>query len=245
MLNLVEISLNNNYVYIGVISFLVIVIILTIISIKKDRDKEMNITVTDEISEEEKEKAKLELEKVVTEMEKNIKEEKEVKREENIKVYEQEQEENAIISYQELVDAVKKNNNEPRTDSGMQVADAKFIEDPEEIIIREDLEPVEPSKKIDTEKLEVAKPRYEELKIERPQYEELKVEKPKYEELKVERPEAEEVSKPTTLKVEEKPKAYESYKKTEFISPVYGNNIDNIKEQEEFLDSLKDFRNHL
>ena len=127
MLNLLELILNNNYIYIGIIAFLSIIIILTILSIKKDRDRASKARMTIELpTEEEKARAKLELDKVVNEMQKNL-DNKDVRTE--IKTYEEEQEEKAIISYDELVAAVRKNE-EPKAHSevGMEVADIKSIE---------------------------------------------------------------------------------------------------------------------
>ena len=130
MLNLLELALNNDLIYIGIIIFLIIIIILTILSIKKDRDRAINNRPILEPAknEEEKESDRLELEKVVNDMKKNIE-----SKENNIKSYEQNQEEAAIISYQELVKAVRNENENvstPHNEVGMEVADKNFIEEP-------------------------------------------------------------------------------------------------------------------
>ena len=143
MFSLLELALNNDYIYLGIIGVLVVIIILTILSIKKDRDKAIKARsyVKPVITEEEKEQAKLELEKVVDEMQKNLDNEKVTTS--DITTYEEEQESKAIISYQELVEAVR-NSNEAKAhhEVGMEVADASAIEKPEEVI------PTDPAEEI-------------------------------------------------------------------------------------------------
>ena len=136
MFSLLELALNNDYIYLGIIGVLVVIIILTILSIKKDRDKAIKARsyVKPVVTEEEKEQAKLELEKVVDEMQKNLDNEKVTTS--DITTYEEEQESKAIISYQELVEAVR-NNNEAKVHNevGMEVADTNAIEKPEEVVV--------------------------------------------------------------------------------------------------------------
>jgi hypothetical protein len=135
MFSLLELALNNDYIYLGIIGVLIVIIILTILSIKKDRDKAIKARsyVKPVVTEEEKEQAKLELEKVVDEMQKNLDNEKVTTS--DITTYEEEQESKAIISYQELVEAVR-NNNETKVHNevGMEVADTNAIEKPEEVV---------------------------------------------------------------------------------------------------------------
>lgn len=135
MFSLLELALNNDYIYLGIIGVLIVIIILTILSIKKDRDKAIKARsyVKPVVTEEEKEQAKLELEKVVDEMQKNLDNEKVTTS--DITTYEEEQESKAIISYQELVEAVR-NNNEAKVHNevGMEVADTNAIEKPEEVV---------------------------------------------------------------------------------------------------------------
>lgn len=135
MFSLLELALNNDYIYLGIIVVLIIIIIITILSIKKDRDRAIKARsyVKPVVTEEEKEQAKLELEKVVDEMQKNLDNEKVTTS--DITTYEEEQESKAIISYQELVEAVR-NNNEAKVHNevGMEVADTNAIEKPEEVV---------------------------------------------------------------------------------------------------------------
>lgn len=214
MLNLLELALNNNYIYLGIISVLIIIIILTILSIKKDRDeaiRKRRNSYMEPKNEEEKNRARLELEKVVSDMEKNLEGKEDMAS--DIKTYEQEQEEKAIISYQELVEAVRTNNtNGARNEVGMEVADTNSIEPAE--TVEEKSEPEEESE----------------------------------------------------LKEEIEPKEEKTFQTSEFISPIYGVSpqqtkkeeeeeekeekemtMDDIidedfEEEDEFLDSLKDFR---
>lgn len=90
--------LDNNLIYFIVIGILVLLIVLVVVSMLKDNKKKKVIPVDNK----EKELAKLELEKVVKQMEEN-------KDEEISTTYEEEQEDNAIISYQELLSKVKGN----------------------------------------------------------------------------------------------------------------------------------------
>lgn len=147
MLNLF--SINNNLIYISLIIVLIVIIILTILSIKKDRDKLINKKRNEVLQDiepaktkEEQEHAKLELEKVVNSMKNDLEKKQDVN---EIKTYEQEQEEKAIISYQELVEAVRKNNvnHKPQTEIGMEVSSTADVEmpiTPEEKIHQEEVE---------------------------------------------------------------------------------------------------------
>lgn len=216
MFYLLELALNNNYIYVGIIIILVVIITITILSIKKDRDEAIKARnkelqrPTEEVS-----KSKLELESVIDEMQKKLD-----MKENKITKYEEEQEENAIISYQELVKTMKKDSI-PHNEVGMEVADSNVIDKIEEPLTY-DIE----------EKVDYI-------------YEEDIKEEPKIEEQKKE------------------PK----FKNSEFISPIYGTdkNLDikkdvvtsnkafvmddiideDFDEEDEFLDSLKDFRKNL
>ena len=212
MLNLLELALNNNYVYIGIIIILIIIIIITILSIKKDRDEAIKARRKAlEKPTEEMKKAKLELETVVNEMQKKL----DMKENFTRNTYEEEQEEKAIISYQELVDSIKKEPT-PHSEVGMEVADINVVEN--------------------------VKPSIEELT---------------------------EYEVNETIEEKEMPKKETKFKNSEFISPIYGVNkktkevkkeesitngkafvMDDIidedfDEEDEFLDSLKDFRKKL
>lgn len=131
MFNFLAMAIENDLIYIGIIIVLVIIIILTIISIRSDSKKKVKVnkpTIEPAKTEEEKQHAKLELEKVVSEMQKNL-DAKNVKKAE----YEEENEEDAIISYQELVKSVKNENTEVHKEVGMEVADKNIIDDIENI----------------------------------------------------------------------------------------------------------------
>ena len=149
MLEILNLALNNEYIYIGIIIVLLLIIVITILSIKKDRAKmvkkvkEIEPTIEPAKTEEEQQKARLELDKLVNEM-KNDLDNKPAPVSE-IKTYEQEQEEKAIISYQELVEAVRKNNGEhkPQTEVGMEVADQSVIETPSTVEEKLEQEAVE------------------------------------------------------------------------------------------------------
>mgnify|MGYP007069915760 CR=1 FL=1 len=132
MFSLLELALNNDVIYLAIIVVLIIIIVITILSIKKDRDRAIKERsyVKPVVSEEEQEKAKLELEKVVDQMQRNLDNEKVPAS--DITTYEEEQESKAIISYQELVAAVRGNSEtKAHHEVGMEVADANSIEKPE------------------------------------------------------------------------------------------------------------------
>lgn len=227
MLNFLELALNNNYIYIGIIAILVIIIIITIISIKKDKEneevEEVKNETLDVVSEEPKKSDSLiELEKVVGEMQKKIDET--AKEKNDIDTYEREQEETAIISYQELIKAVKSKENEStaHNEVGMELADTNVVENEE---VKNDIK--EPDIEIKRDTLD-------------------SVENTKNENEVFDR----------------------HFKTTEFISPIYGkepqSDIKNLEkndpnkevtmddiidedfeEEDEFLDSLKNFRKNL
>ena len=135
MFSLLELALNNDMIYLGIIIALVIIIIITILSIKKDRDAAIKARsyVKPVVTEEEREQAKLELEKVVDQMQKNLDNEKVTTS--DITTYEEEQESKAIISYQELVEAVR-NNNEAKAH------DVVKPTEPEEITINDAIDAI-------------------------------------------------------------------------------------------------------
>lgn len=128
MLEILALALNNNYIYAIIITTLIVIIVLTILSIKKDRDKMLENKKPKKVepvlepaqNEEEQTRARLELEKVVNSMKNDIEKKPNPS---DILTYEQEQEEQAIISYQELVEAVRKNNieHQPSSDISMEV----------------------------------------------------------------------------------------------------------------------------
>ncbi len=106
---------NNLYLYLAIIMLLLIVdVILTIISlnqrkrkkIKKDFEELETITNNDnEDTDSVKPEVAFELEKILEQMQQDM----DVKPEEVVRMFEEEQEQKAIISYQELVDSVNNN----------------------------------------------------------------------------------------------------------------------------------------
>lgn len=114
MQNLLNLLISNIYLYLAVIAFLVVlVVVLTIIALNKEKRKQIKETFekveaikeeSENIEEVEESAVSKELEDLITQMKQDM----EVKPEEVVARFEQEQEEKAIISYQELVENVKK-----------------------------------------------------------------------------------------------------------------------------------------
>lgn len=249
MLNLLELALNNNFIYIGIIIVLIIVIIITILSIKKDRDKALKerLVVEPIHDEKEKEQAKLELEKVMSEMQKNLENKENMSKVESN--YEQEQEEQAIISYKELVDSVK--NNDLSEDKEIDIT---------EIDITKDI----PSVENDTVKEKTTEDIINEVIKEK---EVANMEKTEVSFTDLDNMDEELIEVPETKTTEHK------FQTSEFISPIFGtgpqsdfrktepvseeikhSNIEtrlddiideDFDDEDEFLDSLKDFRKNL
>ena len=273
MLNLIEMALNNNVLYIAIILVLLIIIFVTIRSIKKDRDAYKKVVNNYEPAktEEEKQKAKFELEKVVDEMQKNLD-----KKETSYRPP-MEDDEDMVISYEELVKAVKDKDttSEVRSEVGMEVADTTFIEEPETKERIYDPEPTDAEDMFIDEELpekEEEKSILDELVEERLNQEDIEnleevadnieedIQISDVEDKITEEPEIE-------IKEElEQTRPYEAsnFKSTEFISPIFGKDVStdslvNMKKQEtitreddldmeeedEFLDSLKNFRKNL
>ena len=259
MLNLIEMALNNNVVYIAIILVLLIIIFITIRSIKKDRDAYKKVVNNYEPAktEEERDQAKFELEKVVDEMQKNL-------GKEPLPKQPIDEDEDMVISYEELVKAVKNNEStsEPRNDVGMEVADTTFIEEPnteEDIFIDEELPEKEEEKSI-----------LDELVEKRLHQEEIdNVIDDIKEDIQTVEEEIPSESKKTPSESEEileqtRPYEANNFKSTEFISPVFGKDVStdslvnmnkeetitkeddlDMEEEDEFLDSLKNFRKNL
>lgn len=270
MLNLVS---NNNYIYMGIIIVLVIIIIITVFSMKKDREKLVNKKkeivqpIEPAKTPEEQEHARMELEKVVNTMKNDIANNPNPS---PVVTYEQDQEDKAIISYKELVEAVKSQNvsHQPQSEVGMEVAETSVIEEPttvEEKIAAEESEArvdniIDMINSVGTSKKEEVT--NEEIKPleETKQFEEVKADVVDVEESST-------VSLDESLDLDEK-----KFQTSEFISPIYGRQpqgdikpvMDIPKEEpkhaapslddvinndatnsEEFLESLKNFRNSL
>jgi len=109
MRDVMNFLLSNIYLYASIIVFLLIIsIILTIIASNRNKRKQIKedfvkAEIESNNTEEEKPVSE-ELEKLINQMKQDM----EVRPEEVVARFEQEQEEKAIISYQELVDSVKK-----------------------------------------------------------------------------------------------------------------------------------------
>lgn len=256
MLNLIEMALNNNIVYIAVIIVLLIIIFITIRSIKKDRDAYKKVVNNYEPAktEEERMQAKFELEKVVDEMQKNLNKKDQTPRPP------MEEDEDMVISYDELVKAVKNNEpkSEPRNEVGMEVADTTFIEeDNDDIFIDEELpEPQEEQKDILDELVEE--------KLNKEEIEEVA------DDITINNVEDVVIPSEKEIEIKEEPleqtRPYEAnnFKSTEFISPVFGRDVStdtlvnmnrdetitdeddlDMEEEDEFLNSLRNFRKNL
>lgn len=231
MLNFLALALENDLIYIGIIVVLVVIIILTIISIRKDskkiKNKKVNVETVHNV--EEQQHAKLELEKVVSEMQKSL----DAKNGQTSTAYDDD-EEDAIISYQELVKAVKDDKSMPHKEVGMEIADTKSVEE---------------INRMDEEPLDI----YEEVTI--PSRETVPVKEEFVEQIKEEI-----IEKPIKEEVKEEKK----FKTSEFISPIYGRSDQNVNkgiskqdismdniidesfdDEDEFLNSLKGFRKNL
>lgn len=263
MLNLIEMALNNNIVYIAIIVVLLIIIFITIRSIKKDRDAYKKVVNNYEPAktEEERIQAKFELEKVVDEMQKNLDKKDQAPKPPMA------EDEDMVISYEELVKAVKNNDikSEPRNDLGMEVADTTFIEEADnDIFIDEELpEPKEEKtildelveEKLDKEEVEeVANDIEDTINIEN----DINIGN---DELEIPVEKEAEIEEPI-----EQTRPYEAYnfKSTEFISPIFGKDVStdslvnmnkeetityeddlDMEEEDEFLNSLRNFRKKL
>ena len=227
--------ISNMYLYICVVILLIIInSILIILAINKHKRLKIKSDFIEAESNEEKlnEKSETrvgnELENLLQKMQEDI----ELKPADVVKKFEEEQEENAIISYQELVDNVKSGKIEIVDDDTL---DKNYVEDlvgDEPIMAIEELP--EDENKVTPEMVKEA------------------------------------INTISTEKVVEEPK---KFKKSEFISPIFGrmddqqieyptikktsNNLDllntneynnltdEIKRQEEFLNALKEFRKNL
>ena len=264
MLNLIEMALNNNIVYIAIIVVLLIIIFITIRSIKKDRDAYKKVVSNYEPAktEEERMQAKFELEKVVDEMQKNLEKKDQTPRppmEEN---------EDMVISYEELVKAVKNNEpkSEPRNEVGMEVADTTFIEDAnnDDIFIDEELPEQEEQKDILDELIE-EKLNNEEIEQVTDEIKDTNIEDDINIDINdVAIPEEKEIEIKEEPLEQTRPYEANNFKSTEFISPVFGRDVStdtlvnmnreetityeddlDMEEEDEFLNSLRNFRKNL
>lgn len=227
--------INHMYLYVCVIIGLVILnSILIILAINKHkRIKIKNDYIQAEINEQklnevDDEKQPNELELLLQKMQEDVN----VKPEDVVKNFEQEQEDNAIISYQELVDNVKQGKIEivDDEDTGVNFVEG-LVADDEPIMA---LEAVEDENKVTPEMVKEAIETISNDKV---------VEEPK-------KFKKSDVISPVFGIMDEKEIEYPTIKKASRTMDLlntneYNNLSDEIKRQEEFLNALKEFRKNL
>lgn len=247
-MNILNLIMDNIYLYICIIIGLVIAItILTISIINSSKRKKIKETYEEaekveeaikEIDNEIETKEPNELESIIQKMQEDM----EVKPEDVVRKFEEEQEEKAIISYQELVNNVKSGKIEVIDDDN---SDINYVES-----LIKDVDNLEPISSI--EEVETVTPEMVKEAIETISNESLKAD----------------TTNILNTETKEEPK---KFKQSKIISPVFGymdNNMEylnttkantldimntrdynklteEIKRQEEFLQALKEFRNNL
>lgn len=223
--------MSNIYLYICIL--IVLVIIATILSIVVSNQKNRKKIKDDFIQ---AEKVETELEKVdespneLEDILKKMQEDINVKPEDVVKKFEEEQEEKAIISYKELVDNVKAGNIEVIDD------DKGNIDFVENLNIEEDNEPI----LSEVEEVHVT-PEMVKSAIENISASSVKEEPKKFKNSEFISP---------IYGVMEENLDYPRVRKTENILDImntkdYNELTEEIKRQEEFLEALKEFRNNL
>ncbi len=234
MTTIFDFILNNMYLYICIIIGLIILnSILIILALNRYKRIKINndyieATKNEEKLQEEKTEPN-ELELLLQKMQEDIN----VKPEDVVKNFEQEQEDNAIISYQELVDNVKSGKIEIVDDDK---GDVNFVEgllpEDEPIMAIEELPEDEP--KVTPQMVKDAIESIENDKV----VEETKKFKKS------------DVISPVFGRMDESEIEYPTIKKTDvtldlFNTKDYNELTDEIKRQEEFLNALKEFRKNL
>lgn len=226
--------MSNIYLYVCVIVFLIIftTILLIICTNQKKRRKIKSDFVEAEKIEAEYEKINNdsepnELEKILKKMQEDM----DVKPEDVVKKFEEEQEEKAIISYQELVDNVKSGKIEVIDD---EESDVNFVEN---LNVEEDMEPIE----IIEEEKDSVTPEMVKEAIENISIQSVKEEPKKFKNSEFISP----VFGIINNKVE-----YPTVKKIDNTLDImntmeYDELTEEIRKQEEFLQALKEFRNNL
>ena len=235
MATIFDFILNNMYLYVCVIIGLIILnSILIILAVNKYKRIKINndyieATKTEEkLNEVDEDKQPNELELLLQKMQEDI----DVKPEDVVKNFEQEQEDNAIISYQELVDNVKSGKIEIVDDDA---GDVNFVED----LVPDD----EPIMAIDTaiEEPKVT-PQMVKDAINSISNDKVVEETKKFKKS--------DVISPVFGRMDESEIEYPTIKKTDatldlFNTKDYNELSDEIKRQEEFLNALKEFRKNL
>lgn len=227
--------LANIYLYICIIIVLIIIatILFIIVSNQKNRKKIKDDYIEAERVESELEKVEEtpqsnELENILKKMQEDI----DLKPEDVVKKFEEEQEEKAIISYQELVDNVKAGKIEVIDD---EESDTNFVEN---LNIEESTEPIintieDSSSKVTPEMVKEA--------IENISTSSIKEEPKKFKNSEFISP---------IYGVMDNTLEYPTVKKIETVLDImntkdYNELTDEIKKQEDFLNALKEFRNNL
>ncbi len=249
-MNILDLIMNNIYLYIFIIIGIVIAItILTIIIINSSKRKKIKNTYEQAekveeaikgIEEEIENEKPTELESIIQKMQEDM----EVSPEDVVKKFEEEQEEKAIISYQELVDNVKSGKIQVIDDDN---SDINYVES-----LIDNAETTEPISSVETETEKTVTPEMVREAIETISNERVK----------------DDVVTVSNKSTEQEPK---KFKQSKIISPVFGYMDSNteysstrkehvldimntrdydklteeIKKQEEFLQALKEFRNNL
>ena len=228
--------ISNIYLYICIIIGLVILtaILLILTANERKRRKIKNVFVEAEKVEAELEKKEEtpvtnELENILQQMQQEI----DVKPEDVVKKFEEEQEEKAIISYQELVDNVKAGKIEVVDDD---TSDVNFVES----LISGDIS--EPIQAIETDKEEASvTPQMVKEAIENISTSSIKEEPKKFK--------TSDFISPVFGRVDNNVE-YPTVKRKETLLDImntrdYNELTEEIKRQEEFLNALKEFRNNL
>ena len=233
MTEFINLLTSNIYLYLSIIIVLVIIttILLIIASNQKNRKKIKDEFIEAEKVEEELEKVEEtpksnELENILQKMQEEI----DLKPEDVVKKFEEEQEEKAIISYQELVDSVKSGKIEVVDDEETNI---NFVEN---LNVQDNIEPIE-----SVNEQPVVTPQMVKDAINNITSSSVKDEPKKFKNS--------EFISPVYGVMEEKLE-YPTVKRTENILDImntrdYNALTEEIKRQEEFLNALKEFRNNL
>lgn len=233
-MNILNLIMDNIYLYICIIIGLVILITILAINIinsskrKKIKNDYEEVEKMEEAVEEVSEESKIsnELESIIQKMQEDM----EVKPEDVVKKFEEEQEEKAIISYQELVNNVKNGKIEVIDDDN---SDINYVES-----LIEDSNIEEPISTV--EEVETVTPEMVKDAIETISNRSIKEEPKKFKQSKFISPifgymdnniEYTTVKKENTLDI--------------MNTKDYNKLTEEIKRQEEFLNALKEFRNNL
>lgn len=242
MLNFLNLLISNIYLYIAIIAFLIIaVVILTIVALNKQKRMEIkeDYQKAELASQEEvevEETVSSELENLIAQMQQDM----EVRPEEVVAKFEQEQEEKAIISYQELVENVRKGKIVTIDD---EESDIDFVAALEEEIGTEPIMVNEIEEKEDTVTKEQLKAVISEIEGKNKNIElEIKEEKPKFKRSEFVSP---------VFGTQKMDITYPTVNTNKHVNISIDKTVDleeltaEIKKSEAFLNSLIEFRNNL